>query len=68
MRQVILSAGASTGFGAITARALARAGPQFTRAGAKPRAPTVLRSSPWNVSGVVTFLFLCHLIIGSTLN
>ena len=27
MRQVILIAGASTGFGAITARALARAGP-----------------------------------------
>jgi len=41
---------------------------QFTPACAKPRAATVLRSRPWNVSGAVTFLFLCHLISGSTLN
>jgi NAD(P)-dependent dehydrogenase (short-subunit alcohol dehydrogenase family) len=68
MKQVVLISGAATGFGAITARALAHAGHTVYAACAKPRAATVLRSRPWNVSGVVTFLFLCHLISGSTLN
>ena len=68
MKQVILIAGAATGFGAITPGRRHTPVTQFTPACAKPRAATVLRSRPWNVSGVVTFLFLCHLISGSTLN
>ncbi len=68
MKQVILIAGAQLDLERSPPGRWPTPVTQFTPACAKPRAATVLVSRPWNVSGVVTFLFPCHLISGSTLN